>query len=84
MSAAAPGMARVATGIPGLDRIAGGGLPEGRSVLVVGRAGTGKTILGLQTVAHLARTGTKAILLAVEQSPEDLLTTGDALGFELS
>ena len=75
---------KVATGVPGLDRISEGGLPEGRSVLVVGKAGTGKTILGLQSAATFVRQGLKTILLAVEESPEDLVVTGDALGFDLS
>ena len=75
---------KVATGVPGLDRISEGGLPEGRSVLVVGKAGTGKTILGLQSAATFVRQGIKTILLAVEESPEDLVVTGDALGFDLS
>jgi circadian clock protein KaiC len=75
---------KLETDVPGLDVITHGGIPEGRSTLVVGRSGTGKTVLGLQTVAHLARTGTRAILLAVEESPEDLTTTGDALGFGLT
>jgi len=35
---------KVATGISGLDELVGGGLPEGRVVLIVGGPGTGKTI----------------------------------------
>jgi circadian clock protein KaiC len=70
--------------VPGLDVITNGGIPEGRSTLLVGKSGTGKTILALQAAAHLARTGTKVILLAVEESPADLITTADALGFEFT
>ena len=72
---------KIETSVPGLDVITNGGIPEGRSTLVVGKSGTGKTILALQAAAHLARTGQKAILLAVEESPADLTTTADALGF---
>jgi circadian clock protein KaiC len=39
---------RSSTGIAGLDEILGGGLPERRSYLLVGSAGSGKTILSLQ------------------------------------
>jgi KaiC/GvpD/RAD55 family RecA-like ATPase len=35
---------RVATGINGLDELTGGGLPEGRTILVIGGPGSGKTI----------------------------------------
>ena len=43
-----PGLAKVPTGIRGLEQITGGGLPQGRVTLVTGSAGAGKTLLGLQ------------------------------------
>ena len=75
---------KLPTGVPGLDIITHGGIPEGRSVLVTGRSGTGKTILALQIAANLSRQGVKTILLAVEESPDDLILTGDGLGMDLS
>ncbi len=39
---------RVPTGIPGLDELIEGGFPRGRSILVSGGCGTGKTILAMQ------------------------------------
>jgi circadian clock protein KaiC len=75
---------KLSTGVPGFDILSHGGIPEGRSTLVSGRAGTGKTILGLQIASHLARQGVKTLVLAVEESPEDLVTCGDALGFDIS
>ena len=39
---------KIATGISGLDELVGGGIPEGRVILVIGGPGTGKTILGSQ------------------------------------
>jgi len=56
----------------------------GRSTLVVGRSGTGKTIFGLQAASSMARNGIKAIVIGIEESADDLLATGDALGFNLS
>lgn len=41
-------MKRVRTGISGFDELSEGGLPEGRSVLVSGPAGSGKTLFGLE------------------------------------
>ena len=75
---------KLETGVPGLDILTYGGIPEGRSTLVVGRAGTGKTILGLQLLAHQARRGVPGVLLAVEEAPEDLVVSGDSLGLDLS
>jgi circadian clock protein KaiC len=75
---------KLSTGVPGFDVLSHGGIPLGRSTLVTGRSGTGKTILGLQIASHLAHEGTNVIVLAVEESPEDLITCGDALGFDLS
>ena len=77
-------VAKIPTGVPGFDTISNGGIPKGRSTLVVGRAGTGKTILGLQIAAHMAGQGIKTVLVAVEESPEDLVMTGDTLGLTLS
>jgi circadian clock protein KaiC len=75
---------KVPTGVPGFDIISHGGIPQSRSTLVSGRSGTGKTILGLQIAANVARSGTPALVLAVEESPQDLVTCGDSLGFDLS
>jgi circadian clock protein KaiC len=77
-------MTKVKTGVPGFDVLSAGGLPVGRTTLVVGRSGTGKTIFGLQVAASLARNGMTTIVIGVEETAEDLLATGDALGFNLS
>ena len=39
---------RIPTGIAGLDEIIEGGFPRGRTILVTGTAGSGKTTLGMQ------------------------------------
>ena len=46
------GLKKSATGIPGLDEITGGGLPAGRTTLVCGTAGSGKTLLSLQFLVY--------------------------------
>jgi circadian clock protein KaiC len=75
---------KLALGVPGFDVISNGGIPEGRSTLVAGRSGTGKTLLGLQVASHLARSGVNTVLLAVEEPPEDLITCADSLGLDMS
>jgi circadian clock protein KaiC len=46
-------LSKAATGIAGLDELTQGGLPRGRSTLVSGRAGCGKTVLGLEFLVGL-------------------------------
>ncbi|MHA2047915.1 MAG: ATPase domain-containing protein [Candidatus Thorarchaeota archaeon] len=41
---------RVKTGIPGLDELIEGGLPRGDTILIAGKAGTGKSILATQFI----------------------------------
>ena len=71
---------KLETGVPGLDVLTLGGIPEGRATLIAGKSGTGKTVVGLQIASNLARKGTNTIFVAVEESPEDLIDTGGTLG----
>jgi len=77
-------IAKLTTGIPGFDVLTHGGIPEGRATLVAGRSGTGKTIFALQLAEHLARRGIKPLIVGVEESTDDLLSTADGLGLDLS
>jgi circadian clock protein KaiC len=75
---------KLPTGVPGLDNLLLGGIPQGRSTLIAGRSGTGKTVMAMQMAAAIAREGIPVLVLAVEESPSDLLQTGDSLGLDLS
>ena len=50
-------LARIATGMPELDRVLGGGLVPGSALLIGGDPGIGKSTLMLQAAASLARRG---------------------------
>ncbi|MCE9660784.1 MAG: circadian clock protein KaiC [Burkholderiales bacterium] len=57
------------SGIVGFDEMTGGGLPRGRTTLVVGGAGSGKTIFALQCLAHGARSEKEpGIFVAFEEA----------------
>ena len=73
-------LSKLETGVPGLDILTLGGIPQGRATLIVGKSGTGKTVVGLQIAANLARRGVKTLFIAIEETPEDLQETGDTLG----
>ena len=75
---------KLETGVPGLDVLTLGGIPEGRATLIAGKSGTGKTVVGLQVGSNLARQGIPTIILAVEESAEDLQDSGDTLGLGIS
>jgi len=64
---------RVATGVPGLDDMVGGGFPAGHVVLVTGLPGTGKTCFGLQFLMAGANAGEKGVFLSLEEDVGPLL-----------
>jgi circadian clock protein KaiC len=77
-------LTKLSTGVPGLDVLTLGGIPEGRSTLIAGKSGTGKSVMGLQIASHLARQGIPTIMVAVEETPEDMHDSGDALGLGIT
>ena len=77
-------MKKLKTGVPGLDILTLGGIPEGRATLITGKSGTGKTVVGLQVASNLARQGVSTVLIGVEESAEDLQDSGDSLGLGIS
>lgn len=74
---------RVTTGIAGLDPLLEGGFPRGRSILVTGEPGTGKTIFGLQFLMEGLRRGEKGIYVAADEDPIDILEQASSLGWDL-
>ena len=82
--AVGPSLEKAPTGIPGLDQITGGGLPQGRVTLVAGSAGTGKTLLGLNFLVVGAREyGEAGVLLTFEESADKVARNVRSLGFDL-
>ncbi len=64
---------KIATGIPGFDFIADGGLPKGRTALVAGTAGSGKTIFATQFLAEGIRQHNEAgVFITFEEQPQDI------------
>ena len=67
LSAPQPIRARLRMGVPELDRMMGGGLPRGYSLLVAGPSGSGKSIMATAFLAEGARSGETAVIAAFEQ-----------------
>jgi circadian clock protein KaiC len=74
---------RVPTGVTGLDHMIEGGLPKGRSILVTGEPGTGKTIFALQFLHEGLKKGEKGIYVTADESPVDVLEQAASLGWDL-
>lgn len=66
-------MNRIKSGISSLDTILGGGIPKGRSILLAGSCGTGKTILSQQFLFSGARdSGETGMYFSTSEPVKDL------------
>src|SRR5918993_3960740 len=70
---AALGPPRLETGVPGLDAVLGGGIPVGRTCMVAGAPGVGKTTLGNQLAFHHAATGGRTLVATLLAETHDLM-----------
>jgi len=81
----ASGLTKCLTGIPGLDEITNGGLPEGRPTLLCGGAGCGKTLLATEFLVRGAvQYGQPGVYMGFEETSEDLTKNVASLGFALN
>jgi len=67
------GNRRLATGVPGLDEMMGGGIPSGDVVLLTGPAGSGKTTFATQFIATGLDDGESCVVAVFEEYPEAYL-----------
>ena len=78
------GRRRLSSGVPDLDTIMGGGIPEGDSLLVAGPSGAGKTVLGIQFIAEGLGRGEPAIVAMFEELPNEFMQRAASFGHDLS
>ena len=71
------------THIRGLDTILNGGLPVGRTTLLAGTAGTGKTVLAMEFIYRGALAGEPAVFVSFEEREEDLRANAQSMGMDL-
>jgi circadian clock protein KaiC len=77
-------ISKAQTGIQGLDEITGGGLPEGRPILICGSAGCGKTMLAMEFLVRGATLyGEPGVFMTFEETAAELVQNMRSLGFEL-
>jgi circadian clock protein KaiC len=76
---------RLETGIPGLDALAFGGLPQGRTTLLTGTTGSGKTVFALQFLAAGVNSfGHPGLLVTLEEPAEELIANMGSFGWDLA
>ncbi len=78
-----PSTNRLSTGIPDLDGMLGGGIPEGDSLLIAGPSGAGKSILATQFIGEGIRRGEPGIVAVFEERPQEYRGRAKSLGFHL-
>lgn len=75
---------KMPTGISGFDEITYGGLPIGRTTLVRGGPGCGKTVFAMQTLVNGARDRREpGILVAFEEDADQIVANAATLGWNI-
>ena len=81
---AANAVHKTPTGIDGFDEITFGGLPTGRTSLVCGSAGAGKTVFGMEFLVHgILQYDEPGVFMAFEETERDLVENVASFGYDL-
>jgi KaiC/GvpD/RAD55 family RecA-like ATPase len=76
-------MERIKSGVPGIDILLNGGIPKGRTLLVSGNCGTGKTIFAAQFIKQGHKENDPCVYVTLEQSKKKLIQDSKELGIDL-
>ncbi len=74
----------LSSGVAALDAMVGGGLTRGTGTLILGSAGTGKSILASLYATAAARRGERGIILGFDELRRTTIERADALGMAMS
>lgn len=81
----APALRKLETHIPGFDVVAAGGLPLGRTTLVSGTAGSGKTVLASHFLAAGILEGrAPGLFVTFEETPDDIRVNMRGFGWDIA
>lgn len=79
-----PCFPKTPTGIAGLDEITEGGLPKGRTTLIYGEPGCGKTVLGMEFLVRGAENFAEAgLFISFEEEEQSLIDNLNCYGSDL-
>ena len=80
----AKGVQKIRTMIEGFDDISHGGLPVGRTTLVSGTSGTGKTLIAVQFLYNgISQFDEPGVFVTFEESPADIIKNAYSFGWNL-
>jgi circadian clock protein KaiC len=79
----APSVEKVPTGIQGFDEIAYGGIPKGRTTLLSGTSGSGKTVFGMQFLIGGIKEGESVVFVTFEETPQDIVKNMKTFGWDI-
>jgi circadian clock protein KaiC len=78
------GVEKIRTMIEGFDDVSHGGLPNGRTTLVSGTSGTGKTLFSLQFLYNgISYFDEAGVFVTFEESPSDIIKNAWSFGWDL-
>ena len=73
----------LASGIPELDKLLGGGIESGSSTLIIGPAGTGKSLIAMTMAVAAVKRGERAALFIFDEELGLLFTQSRGMGIDL-
>jgi circadian clock protein KaiC len=75
---------KLKTDIPGFDDITNGGLPQGRTTLISGTAGSAKTVFAVQFLgAGIEKSDESGVFVTFEESPDDIRQNMAGFGWDI-
>ena len=75
---------RLTTGVAALDTLLGGGIHRGRSVILAGAAGLGKSTIAAQFLVHATSERSRAKYFLFDERPETLLQRTASVSIDLA
>jgi circadian clock protein KaiC len=78
------GQRRLSCGVPELDEMMNGGIPEGDSVILAGPSGSGKSIVGQQFIAEGLRRGEPGVIAMFEETPAEYVDRASDFGIDMA
>lgn len=77
-------LTKLGTGVHGLDEVLNGGFPQGRTTMIRGGPGSGKTLFALQFLVQAAQQGTAGVFVTFEENSDAIRMNAATLGWDLA